>query len=412
MLRVTIVDFSEIKKESSSHWLFAFVFVVFFVGNFSLKPVLYGALFFVYIIFSFFSWGAVFRILSQAKILFLTYVVLAFSYFWSLVPELTLSAIQSQFLFFVFCLLVLSKHVYDDFSKSLKNAAACVVVFVAVYCAIFPGQSYSPVGLSAFFGHKNALGGVMALCSIVLISNLNRTKAHIFLACISIFLLLASQSKTAILLFFVCVILEKVSSRIHKIFYGSSSRLLVVDVVRALILFGAILSLFLMVVFRDDLLRLIASYIPKTLFTGRGMLWLVVLQQIRFSSFLGVGPGVFWQGGAASEIAQTYLYKIDPHWVQHMMAADGSYVDIIASIGFFGLAMFLLSVIHFYSRLFNSWGESDRPLVFMLFTFILLHAVTESTILHSTNVFWLIYIMCYLRVVSFGFGAPNIMPHK
>jgi O-antigen ligase len=162
-----------------------------------------------------------------------------------------------------------------------------------------------------------------------------------------------------------------------------------------------LIGLVALVVFRDEVLDLLWGNLPKTALTGRGTLWLAVLQQMRVHSLLGIGPGAFWLAGDASEIAQTMLYRMDAQWVQRMVSADGSYVDIVASLGVLGLALFLLTAVDLYRRIFGNWRQPDSRLVLVLVSFVLLHAITESTILYSTNILWFIYLLCYFRVSSY-----------
>jgi O-antigen ligase len=242
----------------------------------------------------------------------------------------------------------------------------------------------------------------MALTSLILVFAPNRNRWHIGFGLVSIALLLASHSKTAIILFFGCALLLPVAGWWTKHFYPKSRHMMVNDVVRYAIFSMMLVGLFTLVIFRNEFLNLILHHLPKTALTGRGQLWLVVIQQMSAHSLLGIGPGTFWQAGAASEIAQTALYRMDPYWVQHMISSDGSYVDLTASLGILGLAIFLLTAIDLYRRLFHNWHQPDSRLIFVLVTYILLEAITESTILYSTNIQWMIYLLSYFRVAGYA----------
>lgn len=411
-LKASIVKPLPNAKDKSSHWLLVSAFLVFLLGNFNFKTPLYALLFAVYVVYALISYGSVFRLFIRARYIFPVYGILSLSYFWSFVPKLTLDAIESQLAFLIFVICVSSKHSADDFSKSLKISASFLVCFVVLYCVFFPMQSYSSSGLNAFFSHKNSLGGALALCALILFNNVDRTKSELFLGVVAFVLLVATQSKTAIFLFVVCLFIERAAIKFELVFFKKSTKLLVVDVFRSIMFYMALIFLVAMVVFRNDLLSIISINLPKTAFTGRGMLWLVVIQQMRENSLLGIGPGVFWQGGRNSEIAQTTLYLMDPYWVQRMASADGGYIDMVASIGFLGLALFLLSVLDLYRKLFRFWYKSESRLIFVLVSFVLLHAVTESTILHSTNVFWMTYLLCYFRVVGYSVFDKSFLNKK
>jgi len=386
----------------SNHWLLVFALIVFLFGNTFFKTTLYTIALVFFLAFSVFNLRSAFRLAISAVGLFPLVLIFLASYLWSFVPHLTLDAIRSQIVFVLFALLISSKYRFDGFSSSLLRAVFFIVGIVSFYCLVFWNAAYSSAGLAAFYNHKNTLGGTMALCALVLFNAPYRKRFHLYAGMLAIAILAATLSKTSIALFVVCTALLKVVDVLSDCNTKKHSYVTLKEVAASSLVVIALLLLVALVVFRDEFISIVWDNLPKTALTGRGMLWLVVIQQIRSYSLLGIGPGVFWQGGGVSEIAQTTLYLKDPYWVQRMGSADGGYIDLVASIGMLGLAFFLLTAIDFYRRLRIHWQRPDSRLLFVLVTFVLLHAITESTILHSTNIFWLIYLLCYFRVCGYS----------
>lgn len=374
----------------------------FLLGNFPLKSIGYGLLLAL-------TLAAVARkidfglsIVASSWSLVLLWSTLVASYFWSAVPSATASVIFSQSVFLLFALSLAVVHFSTGFSGSLKLAAKILLCLVIAYTAINPGYSISGLGLRSFFAQKNQLGAMMGLSILGFVFASSRQKLDFVWAGLAVVLLGFSLSKTAIFLAGICVLLTVLVNA------SVSKKNVVSHTVTVRQLLGALLIVFVgivllfMVVYRDEVIDFFWKTITNELFTGRGRLWLVVIQQVRGDSLLGIGPGVLWQAGGASEIVQTTLYQKDPYWVQRMVSSDGSYIDLFASLGILGVALFLLTAVDLYRRLFRQWKQADSRLIFALVTFVLLHGITESTILYSTNILWLIYLLCYFRVAGYA----------
>lgn len=396
-----------IPKADKLLWLLFFTFLVLLLGrNIFTKPIL-AILLLIYLPFTYSLLKKPLVLLGNTFSFVMVWMIFAASYFWSVVPKVSLDLILTESAFITLALFITLRHQDDGYADSLRRAAMVHVVIVVLYCLAFPGSSYSNGGLTSLYLQKNNLGAMMAIDTLVLFYTAGRNKWHVLFGFISIALLLASQSKTSISLAAGCGVLIPLVNWWAKSMYIKARHLTIQSVVRAIILGLVIVGLISIVVFRDELLDLLWDNMTKTLFTGRGTLWLTVIKQMRENSLLGIGPGAFWQADGASEIAHTTMYQMDPIWVQHMISADGSYIDLFASIGSVGLALFLLTAVDLYRRLFRHWYRSDSRLIFVLVTFVLLHAVTESTLLYSTNILWLIYLLCYFRVsVTFN-SATN-----
>jgi exopolysaccharide production protein ExoQ len=389
-------------RTDTAQWLLTLVLLTLLVGrNVFNKPVLAATLL-AYLPLAVASQGRSVQLLPRCFSLGALWLLLAASYSWAVVPRVTLDMILTQSAFMALALLIALRDQAVGFSSSLRLAAALLLPLVAVYCLLFPGASFSAAGLNGFYLHKNNLGSVMAVCALALFYAPGLNKGHAALGMVAVGLLAASLSKTSIALFVTCGFLLLVADSWGNRVCSAPGQPPTKRTVRLVAHVLVLLGLAALVLFRDDLLDLLWTHLPKTALTGRGTLWLAVMQQMRVHSLLGIGPGAFWLAGDASEIAQTSLYRMDSQWVQRMVSADGGYVDLVASLGVLGLVLFVVTAVDLYRRLFRNWYQPDSRLVFVLATFVLLHAITESTILYSTNILWLVYLLCYFRVASYA----------
>lgn len=383
-------------------WLLAFIFLILLFGNNVFKKPMLAVIVLLYFPFAITYLQQSIILMVRSYSFMALWALFVSSYYWSFLPKISLDLILTQSAFIALAILVTIRYQKAGFAKPLRFAALLLLSLVVLYSLVFPGSSFSAAGMTGFYSHKNIFGSMVAVVALILFHAPGRSTWHIGLGLVAVGLAIASQSKTAITLIVVCSVLLPLASWWGKNFYPVSQHLLMKDIVRLIIFSMALASLIVLVIFREQLLDLLWAYLPKETFTGRGTLWLVVIQQIHGNTLLGIGPGVFWQAKGASEIAQTTLYQMNPYWIQRMVSADGSYIDLLASIGMLGLALFLLTAVDLYRHLFRNWHQPDSRLIFVLATFVLLHAITESTILYSTNILWFIYLLCYFRVVFYA----------
>lgn len=397
-------SFSSVKsgEKDSALWLVSFALLLLLVGrNVFNKPVL-AIFLIVYLPLVIIKFAYLFRVFSNSISLVCFFVFFVLSYLWTVTPLVTIDIIFVQLSFVLFALFISVASPVSGFSRALRVSSIALLILLVAFVAVFPGASFSSAGLVAFYVQKNNLGAMAAVCCLTLLFAPGRRWFHWLFLCIAFVILLASRSKTSIALVGLCVLLIPLVNLLVKVLYGDRFKYDVIFYLRQL-LFCILMFIFaLMIVFANEIVDFFWNNLEKSALTGRGFLWLTVIQQLRGDALVGLGPGAFWQAGWASEIAKTTAFKMDPNWIQRMVAADGSYIDLFASLGMVGLVLFLLTAVDLYRRLLKNWGMCDSRLIFVLVTFVLLHGITESTILYSTNILWLIYLLCYFRVAGYG----------
>lgn len=228
------------------------------------------------------------------------------------------------------------------------------------------------VGWRGLFDNKNSLGICAGVLLVVLIlSSTKAGKRHRVLLILTLTLLLASRSSTAIasLLFSVSTIVlgrRIISARVSNI-----RRLLLTLVVVALevavALFGS--SLALEALGRD------------TTITGRTEIWHEVIPIASSPSFVGYGPGAFWPSSDGQKSASTIesLTHFRPG------QAHNGWLDAILDLGYFGAALLAVLLISATFVALRSLQENPWQLGIILFFFAA--SLTERGIYSSLGIF-------------------------
>ena len=313
----------------------------------------------------------------------LMFVVIA-SPAWSKLPKLSASLVVVQ-ASFVALMLVFSAGISLAKLHRILVAAVCLhLLIVVLFIALFPSRSVSSTGLAAYYHHKNVLGALLSVELIILVSAISFSRAAMWFACLAAVLLVMSMSKTSVFGVSVAFMFYYIANPFRV--YGAA-----VARHRYSLIFPVVASMLLL--FADPLLKWLYDVIPDDLFTGRGTLWKMVLLGVRSSPYFGIGPGVFWQASRESEAAQFSAYWQDEYWLQRLVASDGAYIDLIASFGVVGFVLVAGLLSHTLVNMIRLSSPDVRRLLVPSLVFCIIHAVTESTILYSTNVNWALMIV-------------------
>ena len=322
------------------------------------------------------------------------------SIFWSVVPTVSMDIVVTQSAFFCLCVLMAREAADRDLAGGLKLAAYFVVSMVVLYAMAFPAAAISAHGFKAFYGNKNALGVVLALCLIIIVHASRMKWLDWGMAGVTLALLVMSRSKTSmivtagILVFSLLLWLSR--RQLHQM--DDFPRGLIKLIGRGMpFLFYALIGIGIF--WREAIADLLIRVIPYDFLTGRGELWVMVLRRTELDLLRGIGPGAFWSAGPLSEVAQTSLLAMHPGWVDKLGSADGGYIDMIGSFGFIGLGLLLVSMVNNYRRFCRVVHTPAAPLLLALISFFVLHNVTETTVYQSTNALWFLYLFASFSLV-------------
>lgn len=333
----------------------------------------------------------------------------AASYFWSLMPQISFPFIWTQVVFVVFAFVVAASGSWAALSRAMYLAALTHVVLVSLYCFVNPAGSWTGSGLRAFYLQKNMLGAIVSLDALILLTCGPRGGVKTVALVWAVVLTVLSFSKTSMIFLFLASFawLFVKYGVIDSLRPNSKPSLDGPYLARSLAWLVIFVGICVIPLYSSSIASYIAGNVSKEFLTGRGTLWSIVFRTLGDRALLGLGPGIFWQADANSEITQTSAYYTDSQWLGGMISADGSYVDLVASIGFAGLALFLLFVQQFVSRLLCVRDRSVVQFALPIAVFFLGHSISESTILYSTNAGWFMFLLAAQRVDIEYYASDN-----
>ena len=229
------------------------------------------------------------------------------------------------------------------------------------------------------YGHKNIAGAVCAMTAILFLFTRTgwRNWIGIVVACAAIVFLVMTRSKTSLGLLSVALLagwLYHLSWR-----DGLSRAILVVSTSIAVLALGTLIAMD-----PDILTRYLAD---PAQFTGRAAIWAAELAYIRDHPLLGAGFGTFADTGGLSPL-HGYLAS---NWVGTVSHGHNGYLQILVTIGGIGFVLAMTALVirpmqRFWPLNFrtgNSETDSFKPMLFAIFTFMLLHNFMESDFLEG-----------------------------
>lgn len=322
-----------------------------------------------------------------------------FSITWSETQRVSTLNVMNDVGILMFAMLAAYHAQNKDVVASIKLVFTIVIALLALYCILFPGDAYTSHGLRSFYGQKNNLGYTAGISSIVMIMTLRKHWIDYVTLFVSALLLLLSQSKTSIALV-IAVLLLVTFVYWFSIYFNHLSKFtqgFISILLKALLpLSYAMVGLVLF--FRERIADFIMLNIPYEALTGRGMIWATVLTRTRNELLIGLGRGSFWGAGMESEINQTHI-GYQQRWLTELSSADGGYVDVIGSLGFIGLALFLVAIVQAYSLNFAAIKKVHWTLYFALITFFVFHNITETDVFKFTNMMWFMFMFLTFYVL-------------
>jgi O-antigen ligase len=242
------------------------------------------------------------------------------------------------------------------------------------------------------FTQKNLLARVAVLGAIVfLINALNEPKYKFFLwagFALNLLLVLASTSKTALLLLLMVFILLPLYKALRW-----KSTITIPLVVAIVVISGSLVTL----VLSNWELSLNAIGRDATL-SGRVGLWEGAIEKIIARPWVGYGYQAFWrEDGGAFDIWLSEGYK-PPH-------AHNGFINVPLDLGLIGLSIFLAIIAINYVRSII-FLRSDKTVVGLwpiyYITFFFMYNHSENTIIEHNSIFWILLVSTILSVKQYN----------
>ena len=244
------------------------------------------------------------------------------------------------------------------------------------------------------YGHKNIAGAICAITAILFLFTRTGWKniVGIAIAAAAVFFLVMTRSKTS-MGFFLVPLLAGLAYRSG--WRDGLSRAILC--VAALLLVTGLISLVLL-----DAGTIAHMLEDPREFTGRAAIWAAELRYIADHPLLGSGFGTFTDTGGLSPLHD----YVGSSWVEAVSHGHNGYLQILVTIGGIGFLLTVLATIVWPLRRFWTLDLDDdafKPMLFALFTFLVLHNFMESDFLEGDAVCW-----AALLLVIAALGRPPV----
>ncbi|MCC6740690.1 MAG: O-antigen ligase family protein [Planctomycetia bacterium] len=144
--------------------------------------------------------------------------------------------------------------------------------------------------------------------------------------------------------------------------------------------------------------------------TGRTYLWDCMIDEIRRHPLFGIGYGGFWAQAAENPSRDVTKWL---HWSPGQ--AHNGYLDVVNELGMFGAALMFLVFAGHAARIASLWRRGTYAPA-ALHLAVLLGAViinyAESSLLRTTNIWWIILCCSIVSVYNMCKVAPTEDPLK
>jgi O-antigen ligase len=337
---------------------------------------------------------------KKQKSLIILSTIIIFSFIWSNDYVITLQRVFAFIGTFIFAIYFSQRYSKEEQIKILGISLALIIIFSIIFSLTLPNYGKDkdyPDAWQGIFNQKNILGKIMVLSLAVFLINYNLEKnkikkvLNILLITASIYLIILSQAKTAILLSIVISLLI-FSSRIIQI---NRKNLKIFFSLTFLIIL--ILSIILTVYFQSDILKGLNK--DKTL-TGRTELWSYSLEKIKEKPILGYGYASFWIDSekSPSKRAQYEVGWNAPH-------AHNGFIDLTLEIGLIGLLVFLFIFTKTIAKALKELNKKQEwiniwPVT--LISFLFLYNLTENSLIRQNSIFLALYIALIYNLAKDG----------
>ncbi|MEB3180096.1 MAG: O-antigen ligase [Nostocaceae cyanobacterium] len=321
---------------------------------------------------------------------------------WTIMPDITPRRVLLMAGTNLFALYFATRYSLKEQLKILAWAFGIIIVLSFVFAIALPFygvMSYQEFGAHAgawrgIMSHKNMLGRLMDLSVVAFLlyalDNDIQNPKYRWLPwagyTLSIVLILLSTSKTALVVWLTLSLLFPLFRSLR---YQYT---VLVPFLITIILLGSSLGIFLV-----DNAEGIAKALGKDLtLTGRSDIWIVMMDKIWERPWFGYGFNAFWQGWDSP--ASAYMWRT-LQW--ECPYAHNGVMDLLAELGFCALILFLCSYFMAWVRgigLVRITRTPDGIWPVMYLTFLFMSNITESTLLATNSIFWILFVSVCLSI--------------
>ncbi len=360
------------------------------------SPILFLGIYIVTLLLIIQRWKSFVRVAQKNIWIWLVVGIVMASVFWSVAPDITHRRSILLLGTTLFGIYLAMRYTLREQLQLLAWVCGIVIVLSFLLAIALPSyglMTFQEGGAHAgawrgILPHKNILGRFMNLSAIIFlllaISNsiFHRKYRWVLWAgfVLSVVLIILTTSKTALVVFLTLTIILP----LYRALRGNYTQ--VVPSMIALVLVGGSAATLLL-----DNLPVIASALGKDLtLTGRTDIWAVMLELISERPLFGYGFNAFWQGWEHEITA--YIWRT-LEW--ECPYGHNGFMDLLAELGVSGLTVFFLSYVTACIRAImwlrmTKTVEGLLPLMYL--TFLFMYNITESSLLITNSMLWILYV--------------------
>ncbi|MEH3145237.1 MAG: O-antigen ligase family protein [Methylobacterium frigidaeris] len=315
------------------------------------------------------------------------------SVLWSAFPDITLRRASATALVALVCFAIAA----SGLPLSRIHGALVAVLGVAVAGALLvtalrPDFAVTPIGIRGFYQHKNVLGMVAFIATVVVACRLcalgpGRLVARLAHAAVlagGLILLVLSQSKTSLAIAAGLVAAIPLFVAMRRLRGGRAGLWLLV-----LALFGLAGATLVAGLPSRSLMTLVASDVDLT-FTGRDEIWNFVLSEVAQRPWTGFGYGAYWD---VTPEADPVTRAPPDGWLRQARVgiinqAHNGYLDVAVQLGLPGLALAVGLLLWSFWRALALFMRPETPsgerwaalTIVLLFAGITIHNLSETSL--------------------------------
>lgn len=332
-------------------------------------------------------WKRVLATISSNKSIWILLGIVCFSYFWSINPSQTMRFAIYAIGTTGFGLYLATRYTLPEQLTLLSWTYGLLLILSILFALGIPKYGLmAGVHEGAFrgvFTHKNQFGAFMAPGGVIFLLNAFKGGRYGWINWVLLTLscgtMVWSRSTTALGTFLVMLML----CIIYRIFRWRYEIMVSAILAVTIVSFAGLILLFGLG--SDSLLDLVGKDVTLS---GRTDIWSYVWDQIQLRPWFGYGLAAFWDGfnGPSGYVQLAMRIAV--------IYAHNGFLDIWLSIGFVGLAVFILGFLTTTVQSLTLLRKTNSPEGFwplLFLTYILLSNLTEGTISNMNSSFWALY---------------------
>jgi len=328
------------------------------------------------------------RVRMVASVPTSTWLVLGWmllSVVWSVAPDITLRRGVLVVIVTLSVLMSVDALGPDRALRILARVLAFVIVVDLISIPLIPGATHPYMGGTAWAGlhhHKNLAGAIATLAALLFLHFALRDRSWkpLVLYVLATIFLIGTQSKTSLALL-------AALSIVMPVYRACEARPRGRILFRAAF-FGSLLALVAVgFAYWDEMMMMLDD---RTLLTGRGQLWQIVMAYARDHLWLGAGFGAFWTGPQAPS-----RQFVSSGWAIAVGHSHNSYMEMLATLGLVGVVLTVIAFVIVPLRRALSFRVVDGAgaLAFAWILFGLIGNITKSQFLDRDRPEWVILVL-------------------